>query len=87
MPITIITPKPIVRRRFEIGEVDKESNSSSDGEDFDGDVSMPPAKRARSSKDEIVTPGEVITDDPQWMRCVGLLRSVGALCKQKLQAC
>lgn len=76
MPITIITPKPIPRY-FERGEEDDDeygSDTSGGGADLDGDLRMPPAKRARrDDSHDIVTPGEVITDDPQWMRHVSSL--------------
>src|SRR5437762_6700432 len=52
-------------------------NSSDDG-DADGDISMGsgnvrPVKRPRLERGGIVTPGEVVTDDPQWMRYVQFL--------------
>ncbi|OAL71777.1 hypothetical protein A7D00_3807 [Trichophyton violaceum] len=49
-------------------------NTARDAQDLDEDMDMGdenrPAKRARLSgkTDTIVTPGEIITDDPQWMR-------------------
>lgn len=46
-----------------------DSDSSAGGADLEGDLKMRPAKRARrDDRYEIVAPGEVITDDPQWMR-------------------
>ena len=50
------------------------SASSSDDESLDseGDTTMlessRPTKRARLSSTSVITPGELITDDPQWMR-------------------
>ncbi|WEW60425.1 Exosome complex component rrp4 [Emydomyces testavorans] len=51
---------------------------SEDNNDFDSDVEMEdttatttfsrPSKRPRLSKSTIVTPGELVTNDPQWMR-------------------
>lgn len=83
MAITIIQPKPIPRysgHRHEAGASDSDSDSDSEagGVDIEGDISMSkggsssnrPAKRARYGRSDIVTPGEVITDDPQWMRLV-----------------
>ncbi|KAH8887755.1 exosome complex exonuclease RRP4 [Thozetella sp. PMI_491] len=68
MPITIIAPKPFLRVT-EDDDIHSDSDLSDGGADLDGDVSMRPAKRERTSGDyEIVTPGELITDDPQWMR-------------------
>jgi len=66
MAITILAPAP--------ASIPYKSNDSSDesddgGVDLQGDTDMRPAKRARHSKD-MVTPGETITDDPQWMRYV-----------------
>ncbi|PGH10939.1 hypothetical protein AJ79_05185 [Helicocarpus griseus UAMH5409] len=65
MAITILSPS-----------MPEDPYSSSDNEsieDSEGDVDMSgnlarPAKRLRLSKGGIVTPGEVVTDDPQWMR-------------------
>jgi len=38
--------------------------------DSEGDTDMPPpSKRSKLSSKSIVTPGETVTDDPQWMRC------------------
>ena len=70
MPITIITPKPIPRHFGRDGATSDSDSDEGGGVDLEGDVSMRPAKRARRTGggDEIVTPGEVITDDPQWMR-------------------
>ena len=64
MAITILAPAP--------AEIPHQAESSSDdsddgGVDLEGDVRMRPAKRARHSH-EMVTPGEIITDDSQWMR-------------------
>lgn len=49
------------------------SDSSDDGSlDSEDDVDMldttRPSKRAKHSHSSIITPGETITDDPQWMR-------------------
>lgn len=47
---------------------------SSPGADFDGDIDMDvdeaeaPFKRIKFSNSSVVTPGESVTDDPQWMR-------------------
>ncbi|KAK0644493.1 putative exosome complex protein [Cercophora newfieldiana] len=76
MPITINAPSARPNQNpFSDSDSDSESNSPSGGggplSDPDGDTSMlPPAANptTTSSKSPIVTPGEVITSDPQWMR-------------------
>ena len=48
------------------------SSDSDDSQDSEGDTSMletRPSKRIKLSSSSIVTPGEIVTDDPQWMRC------------------
>ena len=64
MPITILQPQPpppLPRH-----------DASSDEDDIldeDGDVEMERgAQKARISSRKIVTPGEVVTEDSQWMR-------------------
>ena len=51
------------------------SSDEDDGSlDSEGDSAMlgtaRPAKRVKLSSTHIVTPGEVVTDDPQWMRYI-----------------
>ncbi|KAB5539408.1 hypothetical protein GE09DRAFT_1138747 [Coniochaeta sp. 2T2.1] len=69
MPITIKPPKPPPQPHRADDDYDSD-DSDAGGADLDGDLSMRPAKRARQddASYDIVTPGEVITDDPQWMR-------------------
>lgn len=68
MAITILTPAPATTAYY------ADSNSSASdkeegGVDLDGDIDMRPKKRARHyGSSSIVTPGETVTDDPQWMR-------------------
>ena len=66
MAITILPPAPPIQDV----DYDSSSDSGSDGgADLDGDLDMRPKKRARRARStSIVTPGEVVTDDPQWMR-------------------
>ena len=65
MPITILQPKPAPRRHAEpVYDSDAASDSSGGGMDLDDDVAM----AAHEGDSELVTPGELITDDPQWMR-------------------
>lgn len=67
MPITIIQPKSAPRRHANtIYDSDADSDSSDGGIDLDGDVAM--TASARAADVDLVTPGELITDDPQWMR-------------------
>jgi len=65
MAITITAPAPAAAPYH-----DEYSDSSSEdgGVDLQGDIDMRPAKRARHSVIEVVTPGQTVTDDPQWMR-------------------
>ncbi|KAI0438841.1 hypothetical protein F4803DRAFT_533448 [Xylaria telfairii] len=72
MPITILKPAPAPGYNPNITSSGGDSDSDSEGGvDLEGDVSMGrPPKRSRRSEDDdaIVTPGEIITEDPQWMR-------------------
>ncbi|KAK3937901.1 exosome complex component rrp4 [Diplogelasinospora grovesii] len=87
MPITIIAPKP-AQQRYAAPQDSPDASDSEEGDDLseggadlEGDISMGhrPAKKARTDgKYEIVTPGEVITDDPQWMRGHGTYVSPAA---------
>jgi len=65
MAITILAPKPAAEP-YEDSEGDSE-DSDDGGANLDGDIDMRPKKRRRNDYD-IVTPGESVTDDPQWMR-------------------
>lgn len=80
MPITILKPAPVAPTGAFLAssrnQNDSASESDSDGgADVDGDVAMGgsssrgPNRRARTDEDAaIVTPGEIITEDSQWMR-------------------
>ncbi|KAI0096066.1 hypothetical protein GGR51DRAFT_544386 [Nemania sp. FL0031] len=71
MPITILQPAPPPGFKPNDNNYADDVDSDSDGGvDIEGDVSMGrPMKRYRQSDDDaIVTPGEIITEDPQWMR-------------------
>ncbi|KAL1956573.1 hypothetical protein VTO42DRAFT_7044 [Malbranchea cinnamomea] len=63
MAITILPPTV---------EDDTYSSSEDESHDSDEDVEMGnvsrPAKRPKLSSTSILTPGELVTDDPQWMR-------------------
>lgn len=66
MAITILAPAPPCVPH----QVDNSSEDSDDGgvDLPGGDLDIRPAKKARHSSKDIVTPGEIVTDDPQWMR-------------------
>lgn len=79
MPITILRPAaaaPVYSR--------PESDDEADDFDSEGDVDMEGAtrasKRARVSHKSIVTPGETVTDDPQWMRYVHSTEFILSIC-------
>ncbi|KAL8721940.1 MAG: hypothetical protein Q9225_001496, partial [Loekoesia sp. 1 TL-2023] len=51
----------------------RSSPSSDISLDSDGDVdAIRPTKRLKSAHKAVITPGEVVTEDPQWMRCESL---------------
>ena len=68
MAITILPPT-----------VEDDAYYSSEDESFDSDEDVDmgnttrPAKRPKLSNISILTPGELVTDDPQWMRYVNFL--------------
>lgn len=72
MAITILAPAPAVP--YQIAD-DSDDDDGNGGVDLEGDSDMRPPKRAPRSKD-IVTPGETVTDDPQWMRYVSQILHV-----------
>jgi len=68
MPITILAPK-------EQYDSSDDEYGGHGGVDAEGDVEMdgarpPESKRRKGSKLPLVTPGEIVTSDSQWMRCV-----------------
>lgn len=66
MQISILPPAPPVQPQLDYASSDSDEDSSGD---VDMDSSSPrPTKRARLSSKHIVTPGELVTSDPQWMR-------------------
>jgi exosome complex component RRP4 len=64
MAITILAPAPA---SMPYQTDDSSNDSDNGGVDLEGDTDMRPTKRARHTKG-LVTPGETVTDDPQWMR-------------------
>jgi len=68
MAITILTPTPATTLYYANSD-SSASDEDDGGVDLDGDIDMRPKKRARHhGSSNIVTPGEMVTDDPQWMR-------------------
>jgi exosome complex component RRP4 len=65
MAITILAPTPAVINYQ--AEQHSDDDSDDGGVDLEGDLDMRPKKRAKHGQD-VVTPGETVTDDPQWMR-------------------
>ena len=65
MAITILAPAPAA---LPYQSADSSDESDDGGADIQGDINMRPRKRARQDTEDIVTPGETVTDDPQWMR-------------------
>jgi len=70
MPITILPPKAYVPPSTLQPDEDSDSDSSSGGADLDTMIKTAARRPHRRKHDDhgIVTPGEVITDDAQWMR-------------------
>ena len=69
MPFTITAPPSTV-------PIANHDTSDSDSLDSEGDIDMGRAfKRPKLSSKSIVTPGEIVTEDPQWMRGHGTYTS------------
>ncbi|KAM3435863.1 hypothetical protein NHJ13734_005363 [Beauveria thailandica] len=75
MPITILRPQPAAQPQpAAAADSDYDSSDSDGGVDVQGDVTMRASKRQRTiveddaEADEILTPGSIITSNPQWMR-------------------
>ncbi|KAF2812129.1 uncharacterized protein BDZ99DRAFT_439089 [Mytilinidion resinicola] len=68
MPIVINSPLPPAPLPRQNAYADPEEDSSDSDVDMDIDAAYPSSKRPRLGGSSIVTPGETITDDPQWMR-------------------
>ena len=71
MPITILPPAPALpaQRHVPYQQPDDEELYDSEG-DVDMDAIVRASKRRKTSRHHIVTPGEIVTDDAQWMRSV-----------------
>lgn len=68
MAITISAPAPPPRIDYELSS-DDESDMDLDSEgDADMEGDRRGHKKPRLSRKHVVTPGELVTDDTQWMR-------------------
>lgn len=75
MAITIIQPKPVPQYTRRTSSAGSDSDSDNGGADIEGDIKMATGRSAPGSHSDIVTPGEVITTNPQWMRGHGTYTS------------
>lgn len=66
MAITILAPAPVAQSYD--GADSSDSDSENGGADLQGDINMRPKKRARHDHEDLVTPGDIVTDEDQWMR-------------------
>jgi exosome complex component RRP4 len=66
MPITILKPAPPITSTQQW----RPENDTGLDVDSEGDVDMDDSRLSKQSKSSkhLVTPGELVTDDPQWMR-------------------
>lgn len=74
MAITIIQPKPVPQYTRRTSSAGSDSDSDDGGVDIEGDIRMATG-RSSTGHNDIVTPGEVITTNPQWMRGHGTYTS------------
>ncbi|KAH8784959.1 hypothetical protein F5883DRAFT_533849 [Diaporthe sp. PMI_573] len=74
MAITIIQPKPVPQHTRRTSSAGSDTDSDDGGVDIEGDIKMATA-RSSAGHSDIVTPGEVITTNPQWMRGHGTYTS------------
>jgi exosome complex component RRP4 len=71
MPITILKPQPAAQRPLTSLASPESDSDSEGGVDIQGDVSMGgTTQKGDVDPDEILTPGTIITSNPQWMRYV-----------------
>lgn len=69
MAITILAPQPAPRAIYEPENSARQQQSFNNDSDTEMGDDMPhPVAQARTGRRTIVTPGENITDDSQWMR-------------------
>lgn len=64
MAISILAPAPAV---LDEHELPSEQKSYAD-DDVDMNGQERPSKRVKTLGADMVTPGEIVTDDPQWMK-------------------
>lgn len=75
MAITIIQPKPVSQYTRRTSSAGSDSDPDDGGVDIEGDIRMAIGRSSSSGHNDIVTPGEVITTNPQWMRGHGTYTS------------
>jgi exosome complex component RRP4 len=74
MAITILAPAPPPPIRHEAYSEDDDDEMDLDSEedvDMDGKAA---SKKPRMSAKHVITPGELVTDDTQWMRCASFTK-------------
>ena len=67
MPISILLPQPAPLAAHDVSRLGQQLFDTDSDTEMADDLPRP-TKRARGGPMAIVTPGENITDDPQWMR-------------------
>jgi exosome complex component RRP4 len=70
MAITILSPAPPPPISHEAHSDDDDDMDLDSDEDVDMGTGRPAYKKPRVSRKHVVTPGELVTDDTQWMRFV-----------------
>lgn len=82
MAITILPPAPATASvNTKNNDSDEDYDFDEGGVDLEGDVKMDADMReSKGTKQfdidalDIVTPGEIVTDEPQWMRSVTIIK-------------
>lgn len=67
MPITILAPAPPPPVNYEAHSDDDDEMELDSEDDVDMETGKP-YKKPRTSAKHVITPGELVTDDTQWMR-------------------
>lgn len=77
MPITILPPAPPPQIDYDADSDDDDEMELDSDEDVDMETGKPAFKKPRTSTKHIITPGELVTDETQWMRCAEASESLG----------